>query len=195
MPVSGWVFSCSPPRARWDKWYAGSLTEPAHCGNLLIQSRTLSIIHVVQVGSRVISAYHTSKCILLTSFAGIHSPYVTGRNPVAHSYQLSQEDPTLHHLARRSTLRSRRLTSTDYNDRHERQLLGIHRDPPMDSSGSRNGHLGCIASGSGYGHYGHIEVHDEQVGWILRLPAEPSRWIKSLDGSSWQLECKSSTKQ
>ncbi|KAF2997466.1 hypothetical protein E8E14_002632 [Neopestalotiopsis sp. 37M] len=48
MALFWWVFSCSPPRARWDKWYAGSLTEPAHCGNLLIQSRTLSIIHVVQ---------------------------------------------------------------------------------------------------------------------------------------------------
>ncbi|ETS75087.1 hypothetical protein PFICI_13571 [Pestalotiopsis fici W106-1] len=48
MALFWWVFSCSPPRARWDKWYAGSLTDPAHCGNLVIQARTLSIIHVIQ---------------------------------------------------------------------------------------------------------------------------------------------------
>ncbi|KAL0941412.1 uncharacterized protein CTRU02_204175 [Colletotrichum truncatum] len=42
------IFICSPPRVVWDREYAGSLQEPATCGNQLLQAKVLSIIHVVQ---------------------------------------------------------------------------------------------------------------------------------------------------
>ncbi|KAF6806813.1 integral membrane protein [Colletotrichum musicola] len=42
------IFVCNPPRAVWDREYAGSLEEPPTCGSTLLSSKVLSIIHVVQ---------------------------------------------------------------------------------------------------------------------------------------------------
>ncbi|KAK2016984.1 hypothetical protein LZ32DRAFT_625980 [Colletotrichum eremochloae] len=42
------IFICNPARAVWDREFAGSLAEPAICGNEDVSARTLSIVHVVQ---------------------------------------------------------------------------------------------------------------------------------------------------
>lgn len=42
------IFMCNPQRAVWDREFAGSLTEPATCGNTALNTKVLSIIHVVQ---------------------------------------------------------------------------------------------------------------------------------------------------
>ncbi|WQF82147.1 hypothetical protein CDEST_07161 [Colletotrichum destructivum] len=42
------LFICSPSRVIWDREFAGSLAEPAACGNQFGSAKILSIIHVVQ---------------------------------------------------------------------------------------------------------------------------------------------------
>ncbi|KXH36481.1 hypothetical protein CSIM01_04996 [Colletotrichum simmondsii] len=42
------IFLCNPPRAVWDREFAGALAEPATCGNQFLSAKVLSIIHVVQ---------------------------------------------------------------------------------------------------------------------------------------------------
>ncbi|GKT44668.1 uncharacterized protein ColSpa_04849 [Colletotrichum spaethianum] len=42
------IFICNPPRAVWDREFAGSLTEQATCGDQFLSAKILSIIHVVQ---------------------------------------------------------------------------------------------------------------------------------------------------
>lgn len=41
-------FSCSPPRAQWDKWYSGTLPEPTTCVDLTLEGQALNVAHVVQ---------------------------------------------------------------------------------------------------------------------------------------------------
>ncbi|KAH8659867.1 hypothetical protein BX600DRAFT_513529 [Xylariales sp. PMI_506] len=48
MALFWWVFLCSPPRIRWDKWYGGSLDQTGTCGNQLVQIKVLSVMHLVQ---------------------------------------------------------------------------------------------------------------------------------------------------
>ncbi|EQB48066.1 hypothetical protein CGLO_12762 [Colletotrichum gloeosporioides Cg-14] len=42
------IFLCNPPRAVWDREYAGSLATAATCGNQFLAAKVLSVIHVVQ---------------------------------------------------------------------------------------------------------------------------------------------------
>lgn len=49
------VFICTPPRARWDRWYYGQLDHLATCGNFTANILFLSITHVVQ-GMMLLSA-------------------------------------------------------------------------------------------------------------------------------------------
>ncbi|POS77820.1 hypothetical protein DHEL01_v203795 [Diaporthe helianthi] len=41
------VLLCSPPRASWDRWYAGSLDAPASCLDNTLSVRSLRIAHLV----------------------------------------------------------------------------------------------------------------------------------------------------
>lgn len=39
---------CSPTRSMWDKWWAGTLATSPTCGNVVINSRVLGVMHSVQ---------------------------------------------------------------------------------------------------------------------------------------------------
>lgn len=41
------VFTCWPMRANWDRWYSGSLAQPASCLDAMTSVRTLRITHLV----------------------------------------------------------------------------------------------------------------------------------------------------
>lgn len=42
------IWLCDPPRAGWDRWYAGQLAEPAHCQVTTAYYYVMSIMHLVQ---------------------------------------------------------------------------------------------------------------------------------------------------
>lgn len=40
------TFICSPSRASWDRWYSGSLAQPASCSDPVASLRTLRVAHL-----------------------------------------------------------------------------------------------------------------------------------------------------
>lgn len=47
MAIFWQVFLCRPSRASWDRWYAGSLAQPASCWTSMPSLRTLRVAHLV----------------------------------------------------------------------------------------------------------------------------------------------------